>query len=92
MVDNSFHLKDKKSDLGTLKKGSACFPHVFSQLQILAKAKPNTFLHSFMQVSTQQSEMDSKFLAMKRTISLLEKYGQKLPETTEKFYKAAPQR
>lgn len=36
--------------------------------------------------------MDSKFIAMKRTIALLEKYDQKLPETTEKFYTAAPQR
>ena len=36
--------------------------------------------------------MDSKFVAMKRTITLLEKYGQKLPEMTQKFYTAAPQR
>lgn len=36
--------------------------------------------------------MDSKFIAMKRTIALLEKYDQKLPEMTEKFYTAAPQR
>ena len=36
--------------------------------------------------------MDSKFVAMKRTIALLEKYDQKLPEMTEKFYTAAPQR
>lgn len=36
--------------------------------------------------------MDSKFIAMKRTITLLEKYDQKLPEMTEKFYTAAPQR
>ena len=44
------------------------------------------------QVSTQQGEMDSKFVAMKRTIALLEKYDQKLPEMTQKFYTAAPQR
>ena len=44
------------------------------------------------QVSTQQAEMDSKFMAMKRTINLLEKYGQKLPDMTQKFYTAAPQR
>ena len=36
--------------------------------------------------------MDSKFVAMKRTITLLEKYGQKLPDMTQKFYAAAPQR
>lgn len=36
--------------------------------------------------------MDSKFIAMKRTITLLEKYGQKLPDMTQKFYAAAPQR
>lgn len=36
--------------------------------------------------------MDSKFVAMKRTIALLEKYDQKLPEMTQKFYTAAPQR
>ncbi|XP_020627063.1 dynein beta chain, flagellar outer arm-like isoform X2 [Orbicella faveolata] len=46
----------------------------------------------FNEVSTQQAEMDSKFIAMKRTIALLEKYDQKLPEMTEKFYTAAPQR
>lgn len=36
--------------------------------------------------------MDSKFVAMKRTITLLEKYDQKLPDMTQKFYAAAPQR
>lgn len=46
----------------------------------------------FNEVSTQQAEMDSKFVAMKRTIALLEKYDQKLPEMTQKFYAAAPQR
>ena len=46
----------------------------------------------WLQVSTQQGEMDSKFVAMKRTIALLEKYDQKLPEMTQKFYTAAPQR
>lgn len=49
-------------------------------------------LLQLFQVSTQQAEMDSKFIAMKRTIALLEKYDQKLPEMTEKFYTAAPQR
>ncbi|XP_066025345.1 uncharacterized protein [Pocillopora verrucosa] len=46
----------------------------------------------FNEVSTQQAEMDSKFVAMKRTITLLEKYDQKLPDMTQKFYAAAPQR
>ena len=50
------------------------------------------FFLLLLQVSTQQAEMDSKFIAMKRTIALLEKYDQKLPEMTEKFYTAAPQR
>jgi hypothetical protein len=36
--------------------------------------------------------MDSKFVAMKRSINLLEKYDQKLPDTTQKFYAAAPQK
>ena len=49
-------------------------------------------LRLWLQVSTQQGEMDSKFVAMKRTIALLEKYDQKLPEMTQKFYTAAPQR
>ena len=49
-------------------------------------------LRPWLQVSTQQGEMDSKFVAMKRTIALLEKYDQKLPEMTQKFYTAAPQR
>ncbi|XP_057302207.1 uncharacterized protein LOC130636487 isoform X2 [Hydractinia symbiolongicarpus] len=56
-------------------------------------------IHSFMklmrifnEVSKQQVEIDNKFIAMKRTINLLEKYGQTLPEKTQHFYNAAPGR
>eukprot|EP00794_Sanderia_malayensis_P011161 gene11161-12333_t len=44
----------------------------------------------FNEVTAQQSELDTKFATMKRTIALLEKYEQKLPDTTQKFYSAAP--
>eukprot|EP00795_Rhopilema_esculentum_P016198 gene16198-7569_t len=46
----------------------------------------------FNEVTAQQTELDTKFATMKRTLSLLEKYEQKLPETTQKFYAAAPLR
>ncbi|XP_064650622.1 uncharacterized protein LOC135502065 isoform X3 [Lineus longissimus] len=46
----------------------------------------------FNEVSAQQSEMDGKFAAMRRTVLLLQKYGQTLPEDTEQLFKAAPGR
>ena len=60
--------------------------------QIHCLCKESNFWVWVLQVSTQQAEMDSKFVAMKRTITLLEKYDQKLPDMTQKFYAAAPQR
>ena len=52
------------------------------------------WLHVFLcpQVSAQQSEMDGKFAAMHRTVVLLKKYGQKLPEQTSQLFNAAPSR
>jgi hypothetical protein len=45
-----------------------------------------------LQVSAQQSEMDGKFTAMHRTVLLLKKYGQILPEKTQYLFSAAPGR
>ena len=36
--------------------------------------------------------MDGKFAAMHRTVLLLKKYGQKLPDKTQQLFKAAPSR
>ncbi len=36
--------------------------------------------------------MDGKFAAMHRTVLLVKKYGQKLPENTQKLFDAAPSR
>lgn len=47
---------------------------------------------STRQVSAQQSEMDGKFAAMHRTVLLLKKYGQILPEKTQYLFSAAPGR
>ena len=44
------------------------------------------------QVSSQQSEMDGKFAAMHRTVLLVKKYGQALPENTQGLFDAAPAR
>ncbi|XP_070202269.1 uncharacterized protein [Littorina saxatilis] len=46
----------------------------------------------FNEVSAQQSEMDGKFAAMHRTVLLLKKYGQILPEKTQYLFSAAPGR
>lgn len=46
----------------------------------------------FYQVSAQQSEMDGKFAAMHRTVLLLKKYGQRLPDKTQQLFNAAPSR
>ncbi|GFO25145.1 dynein beta chain, ciliary-like, partial [Plakobranchus ocellatus] len=46
----------------------------------------------FNEVSAQQSEMDGKFAAMHRTVLLLKKYGQILPEKTQFLFNAAPGR
>nr|XP_022320176.1 dynein beta chain, flagellar outer arm-like isoform X6 [Crassostrea virginica] len=46
----------------------------------------------FNEVSAQQLEMDGKFTAMHRTVLLLKKYGQKLPEKTQGLFSAAPGR
>ncbi|XP_052258855.1 uncharacterized protein LOC127863384 isoform X2 [Dreissena polymorpha] len=46
----------------------------------------------FNEVSAQQSEMDGKFAAMHRTVLLLKKYGQKLPDKTQQLFNAAPSR
>ncbi|XP_069115919.1 uncharacterized protein [Argopecten irradians] len=46
----------------------------------------------FNEVSAQQSEMDGKFTAMHRTVLLLKKYGQKLPDRTQQLFNAAPGR
>ncbi|KAL3885754.1 hypothetical protein ACJMK2_025795 [Sinanodonta woodiana] len=46
----------------------------------------------FNEVSAQQSEMDGKFAAMHRTVLLLKKYGQKLPDKTQQLFAAAPGR
>ncbi|XP_071095883.1 uncharacterized protein [Haliotis cracherodii] len=46
----------------------------------------------FNEVSAQQSEMDGKFTAMHRTVLLLRKYGQVLPEKTQFLFSAAPGR
>lgn len=43
-------------------------------------------------MSAQQHEMDNKFAAMHRTVLLVKKYGQKLPESTQKLFDAAPGR
>ena len=50
------------------------------------------FVGLCFQVSAQQSEMDGKFAAMHRTVLLLKKYNQKLPEKTQKLFNAAPSR
>jgi hypothetical protein len=44
------------------------------------------------QVSAQQSEMDGKFTEMRRTVQLLKKYGQRLPDKTQQLFTAAPGR
>ena len=36
--------------------------------------------------------MEGKFAAMHRTVLLVKKYGQKLPDTTETLFEAAPHR
>ncbi|XP_056010102.1 uncharacterized protein LOC125667097 [Ostrea edulis] len=46
----------------------------------------------FNEVSAQQLEMDGRFTAMHRTVLLLKKYGQKLPEKTQGLFSAAPSR
>ncbi|GFS27875.1 dynein beta chain, flagellar outer arm [Elysia marginata] len=46
----------------------------------------------FNEVSAQQSEMDGKFAAMHKTVLLLKKYGQILPEKTQFLFNAAPGR
>ncbi|KAL5020323.1 hypothetical protein ScPMuIL_003215 [Solemya velum] len=46
----------------------------------------------FNEVSAQQSEMDGKFAAMHRTVLLLKKYGQVLPDKTQQLFSAAPGR
>ncbi|XP_052060514.1 uncharacterized protein LOC127700861 isoform X4 [Mytilus californianus] len=46
----------------------------------------------FNEVSAQQSEMDGKFTEMRRTVQLLKKYGQKLPDKTQQLFTAAPGR
>ncbi|CAH1797693.1 unnamed protein product [Owenia fusiformis] len=46
----------------------------------------------FNEVSAQQSEMDGKFGAMHRTVLLLKKYSQKLPDVTQQLFNAAPGR
>ena len=43
-------------------------------------------------MSAQQHKMDGKFAAMHRTVILVKKYGQKLPDTTEVLFEAAPHR
>ena len=43
-------------------------------------------------MSAQQAEMDGKFTAMHRTVLLLKKYGQKLPDKTQGLFNAAPGR
>eukprot|EP00057_Strongylocentrotus_purpuratus_P006394 XP_011660868.1 PREDICTED: dynein beta chain, flagellar outer arm [Strongylocentrotus purpuratus] len=46
----------------------------------------------FNEVSAKQQEMDGQFTAMNRTVLLLKKYGQALPERTKSLYDAAPGR
>ncbi|KAK2190791.1 hypothetical protein NP493_68g02016 [Ridgeia piscesae] len=46
----------------------------------------------FNEVSAQQHKMEGKFAAMQRTVLLVKKYGQKLPDTTETLFEAAPHR
>ncbi|KAI0240665.1 Dynein heavy chain 9, axonemal [Lamellibrachia satsuma] len=46
----------------------------------------------FNEVSAQQHKMEGKFAAMHRTVLLVKKYGQKLPEATETLFEAAPHR
>lgn len=43
-------------------------------------------------MSAQQHKMEGKFAAMHRTVLLVKKYGQKLPEATETLFEAAPHR
>ena len=45
-----------------------------------------------IQVSAQQTGMDSKFAAMHRTVLLVRKYEQKLPDQTEIMFECAPTR
>ena len=52
-----------------------------------------TDIHFFVEkVSAQQVEMEGNFAAMHRTVLLVKKYGQKLPEKTQKLFDAAPSR
>lgn len=44
------------------------------------------------QVSAQQLEMDGKFAAMNRTVLLLKKYSQTLPDKTQALFSSAPTR
>lgn len=44
------------------------------------------------QVSAKQQEMDGQFTAMNRTVLLLSKYKQSLPDKTKHLYDGAPGR
>ncbi|KAH9514965.1 hypothetical protein Btru_021540, partial [Bulinus truncatus] len=46
----------------------------------------------FNEVSAQQIEMDGKFAAMNKTVVLLKKYGQVLPDKTHNLFNGAPAR
>ncbi|XP_055866060.1 uncharacterized protein LOC106055129 isoform X2 [Biomphalaria glabrata] len=46
----------------------------------------------FNEVSAQQTEMEGKFAAMNKTVVLLKKYGQVLPDKTQHLFNGAPSR
>ena len=46
----------------------------------------------FNEVKTQQVEVDAKFGAMRRTVTLLDKFGHNLPDEISEFLVAAPHR
>ena len=59
------------------------------------ETETSSFMHCmriFSDVDTHQQEMDAKFVAVRRTVTVLEKYGYELPDDVREFYRSAPQR